>query len=1010
MTKKTRTVEQKKRKNAHQPLKRDDKLLKELIDLLSDWYWEQNSEFIFTCFENCHAAGDASWTGESPLDKRPWETGLLIEGGWEAHRTRLETYKPFYDVVMSQLLPDGKRRYISMSGYPVFRKSGSFAGYRGICKDITGRKQTEEALRTSEEKYRTIIENIEEGYYEIDLAGNFTLVNDSVCLHTGYSREELIGMNNRLYSDEDNAKKVFQAFNKLFKTGDRFKGLEYEIIRKDGAKLFAEISVSLIKDPQGKAIGFRGVSRDVTVRKRHEEELALLRFAIDALRDMIFIVDRTTMKFLYVNDIAFRLTGYTREEYTKMSPQDMLKIDRKTLEHAYDETIAAAPAGITVEMKGTTKDGIRTILELRRSALRYGNRWIIVTIMQDVSRRWLAEESMRLLQRILATSSAINEAIFHAHSSEDMYQRICEAAVEKGKFITAGVFLFDTTGGTEVTVAAASGADKDRLREAHISLSRAISEGSGLLGAAFRTGKPAVSQNYLNDAVSLVKDENTKKLGAVAIVPFIKSDKPIGALIFYAGEKRAFDGEIIRNLEHMAENIIFALEKFEFETRRKLAEEKIQYLATHDALTGLPNRLMFSQLLNHAIQSAKRNKRQFAILFIDLDRFKIINDTLGHEAGDQLLQEIASRLKQILRAADVIARLGGDEFVILMEDMNDPDQVAIVAHRVLSSTIKPMIIMGQECRVTASIGISIYPKDDEDEKSLMKNADIAMYFAKEEGKNNYQFYSKDIKSQSSERLSIETNLRFALDRKELSLMYQAKLNFKTGAITGVEALLRWQNPQLGSVSPLQFIPVAEETGLIVPIGNWVMKTACKQNVEWQRQGLPSISMAVNLSLRQFMDENLFEDIRDALKDSGMAADLLELEITESMVMHNPAHMIATLTKIKDMNMRLAIDDFGTGYSSLAQLKRFPFDTLKIDRSFIRNIPVDAEDKAITNAIIILGKTLNLTIIAEGVETRDQVDFLREHNCDELQGYYFSKPITPDQFADLLRRHIPSPLK
>jgi diguanylate cyclase (GGDEF)-like protein/PAS domain S-box-containing protein len=449
-------------------------------------------------------------------------------------------------------------------------------------------------------------------------------------------------------------------------------------------------------------------------------------------------------------------------------------------------------------------------------------------------------------------------------------------------------------------------------------------------------------------------------------------------------------------------------------TERKLAEERIQYLATHDTLTGLPNRMMFSQMLNQAIKSAQRHKRQFAVLFIDLDRFKIINDTMGHEAGDQLLLEMAGRFKQSLRAVDIVSRLeekndvvgrlGGDEFIILIEEVTESSQPAIVAQKVLNAAIKPMVIMGEECRVTASIGISIYPKDGEDEQTLMKNADMAMYFAKEEGKNNYQFCSGNTQSQAFERFSIETNLRRALERNELYLDYQAKLDFKTGMITGVEALLRWQNPSLGSVTPTQFIPVAEETGLIVPIGRWVMKTACAQNVAWQRQGLPNVCVAVNLSLRQLMDEHLIEDIKSALYDSDMAPNLLELEITESMVMHNTERMIKVLARIKEIGVRLALDDIGTGYSSLAQIKHFPIDTLKVDRSFIRNLPQDSEDKAIIEAIIAMGRTLSLTVVAEGVETMAQNHFLRELICDEMQGFYFSKPIAPDKFAELLRKN------
>jgi len=449
-------------------------------------------------------------------------------------------------------------------------------------------------------------------------------------------------------------------------------------------------------------------------------------------------------------------------------------------------------------------------------------------------------------------------------------------------------------------------------------------------------------------------------------------------------------------------------------TERKHAEERIQYLATHDVLTGLPNRMMFSQLLNQAIESSRRHERQFAILFIDLDRFKIINDTMGHDAGDELLTEMAKRFRQSLRAVDVVGRpkerndvvgrLGGDEFIILIEEITDLNQVAVVAQRVLSTAMEPMIILGEECRVTASIGVSVYPGDGEDELTLLKKADMAMYFAKEEGKNNVQFYSQNTQSQAFERLSIETNLRKALERNELYLEYQAKMDLKTGAITGVEALLRWKNPILGSITPTQFIPVAEETGMIVSIGRWVMKTACAQNIDWQNQGLPPVRVAVNLSLRQLMDDKLLEDIKAALDDSGMPPNLLELEITESMVMYKPERLIEVLTKIKKMGVRLALDDFGTGYSSLAHIKQFPIDTLKVDRSFIRNLSQNSEDKAIIEAIIAMGKTLSLNVVAEGVETMAQDEFLREHICDEMQGFYFSKPVAPDQFANLLRKN------
>jgi diguanylate cyclase (GGDEF)-like protein/PAS domain S-box-containing protein len=439
-------------------------------------------------------------------------------------------------------------------------------------------------------------------------------------------------------------------------------------------------------------------------------------------------------------------------------------------------------------------------------------------------------------------------------------------------------------------------------------------------------------------------------------------------------------------------------------TARKEAEARIEYLASHDSLTGLPNRVMFGELLNHVLASSQRNQRKFAVLFIDLDRFKFINDSLGHEAGDALLREVAHRLKDNLRASDIVARLGGDEFVMLLQDLHGIEQAGRIARKLLSAVIKPIEIQGQECRVTASIGISVFPDDAQDETALMTHADIAMYHAKEEGKNNFQFYDGRLETLSLERLALESRLRRAIERDELSLHYQAKLDLASNAIAGVEALLRWNSAELGAVSPAKFIPVAEETGLILSIGKWVLRRACEQNMAWQRAGLPPVHVSVNLSPRQLGDPDLLNEVRAVLADTGLKPDLLELEVTESSVMHNVERALEVLGALKGMGVRLAIDDFGTGYSSLAQLKRFPIDTLKVDRSFIRELPADSEDKAIAEAIIAMGKTLSLTVVAEGVETTEQKAFLREHACDQMQGYHFSKPIAADEFAELLRTH------
>jgi diguanylate cyclase (GGDEF)-like protein len=441
------------------------------------------------------------------------------------------------------------------------------------------------------------------------------------------------------------------------------------------------------------------------------------------------------------------------------------------------------------------------------------------------------------------------------------------------------------------------------------------------------------------------------------------------------------------------------------ESETKLAHaQRVEYLAYHDGLTELPNRSLFSKLLGQSINEAHRYGRQLAVAFLDLDRFKQINDTLGHEAGDQLLREVASRLKECVRESDAVARLGGDEFVVLLPELGDGKYAATVAQKVLAVIARPFNLIGHEFRVTASIGISIYPQDGLDEQTLTKNADIAMYQAKEEGKNNFQFYSEKLNANSLERLTLESSLRRALERNEFRIHYQAKRDIGSGRISGMEALLRWEHPDLGTVAPMQFIPVAEETGLIVPIGKWVLRTACLQNIAWQKQGLPHLSIAVNLTARQFGDENLLEDLTSILTATGMDPHLLELEITESLLIRDVEKTLRVLTSLKALGIRIAIDDFGIGYSSLATLQRFPLDTIKIDRSFIRDI-TSTQDTALADAIIALGKSLSLTVVAQGVETRDQAEFLQKHACDELQGFYFKRPVPADQFTQLLQAQI-----
>ncbi len=437
-------------------------------------------------------------------------------------------------------------------------------------------------------------------------------------------------------------------------------------------------------------------------------------------------------------------------------------------------------------------------------------------------------------------------------------------------------------------------------------------------------------------------------------------------------------------------------------TARIRSEEQLNFLATHDALTHLPNRTLLIDRLGQSMARGRWQKRLVAVMFLDLDRFKVINDTLGHSLGDLLIKAVSERLTASVRGGDTVARLGGDEFIIILADIGHAEDVAKVAEKILNSLSKPFNLEGRELFITTSIGISIYPNDGEQPETLLKNADTAMYRAKEQGRNNYQHYSAAMNASAFERLMIETSLRQALERREFLLYYQPQVDLATWQIVGIEALIRWKHPTMGLVSPAKFIPLAEETGLIIPIGEWVLRTACSQNKEWQAAGFPPIRVSVNVSGCQFRQPNLIETIRRVLDDTGLAPPCLEMELTESILMKNEEKMIATIGTLHEMGVKISIDDFGIGYSSLSYLKRFAIHNLKIDQSFVCDITTNPDDAAIVAAIITLAHSLKLKVIAEAVETDDQLQSLRALQCDQMQGYLYSRPIPAEEMTKLLR--------
>ncbi len=436
-------------------------------------------------------------------------------------------------------------------------------------------------------------------------------------------------------------------------------------------------------------------------------------------------------------------------------------------------------------------------------------------------------------------------------------------------------------------------------------------------------------------------------------------------------------------------------------TARKAAENQLRQLAHFDALTGLANRTQFIERLKWTLEVAKRNKEQAALLFLDLDRFKLINDTLGHQAGDALLIEVACRLNECVREVDTVSRLGGDEFTIILVGIHDAAEVGIVARKILSSLVVPIRLEGRDVFISTSIGITLFPVDGMTVTELIKNADTAMYHAKERGRNNFQYFSNSMNQKVLDELEMETNLRQALQHEEFSLRYQPQFELKTKNLIGVEVLLRWKHPVLGFISPAVFIPHAEKSDLIITIGEWVLRSACIRNVAWQAQGLKPLRISVNLSGMQLKQHDLIEKITKILVETQLPAELLELELTEGVLMENAEATISTLMELKEMGIRLSIDDFGTGYSSLSYLKRFPIDTLKIDQSFVRDITTDCDDNAIASTIIAMAHNLRLKVIAEGVETQEQANILNEKGCDEVQGYFFGRPLVEADLCKLL---------
>jgi diguanylate cyclase (GGDEF)-like protein len=602
--------------------------------------------------------------------------------------------------------------------------------------------------------------------------------------------------------------------------------------------------------------------------------------------------------------------------------------------------------------------------------------------------RRLALKEQDDLHRMYVALSATNEAIMRSTTRHELFDLVCSAAVLGGKFTSTTIALAEP-GEEFLRIAATKGENAERVKSTRFAISAARPEGRGSTGTSFRTKRPCIINDYLTDERTkhwhTLAGEGGTKSGAS--FPLLKGDNALGVLLFLSSEKDAFTDELVDLLARLAENISFALENFDRDAEKREADEQIQHLATHDALTGLPNRAMFNELLDFSIKSARRNGRKCAVLFIDLDRFKVINDTLGHAAGDALLIEVGQRLRTSVRESDVVVRLGGDEFIIILNEISDRDQAALIARKILSAVSPGMILAGHEGHTTASIGIAVFPSDGTDVETLTKNADMAMYLAKEHGKNDFCFFEAEMDGSVAAHNKLGQELRHALATGQFEIHYQPVVSIETERTVGMEALVRWRHPEHGLMFPDKFIPLAEETGLINGLGELVLRQACLDAVPWPQE----VKVAVNVSAVQFHNSDLVVQVAGILAETGLTAKRLELEITESVLLQRSDKNIGILHKLRDLGVSIALDDFGTGYSSLSYLRIFPFDKIKIDKSFVSEMSRMDVCAAIVCAVANLGRSLDIVTTAEGVETKEQLELLRAAGCTQAQGYLFGRP-------------------
>jgi diguanylate cyclase (GGDEF)-like protein/PAS domain S-box-containing protein len=828
-------------------------------------------------------------------------------------------------------------------------------------------------------------------------AMRFVDVNETACRLLGYSREELLGMGPQDILRESR-KQLEEAYDSMNTTGSTHSGMRSQYRCKDGSVLPFESTRRTLQSGDQQIIVV--ISRDAreriaaedALRKSNERYEIVARATNDVIRDWDLLTD----EHLWNENLA-RVFGYRREDIDRTSGfwyDGIHPEDRTRVVSSLHELIDSRGENWSVEYRFRRENGSYAQVLDRGQVIRDGSGKAVRMIgaMADITPRKQAEETVRtqaLQQRLIAE---FGQAALANTDFADLLNRAVELTVAALGVDFCNVLELDPDG-RQLTYRAAIGWPHEWIGHYAIAV-----EPGGRLEHILSRREPLTVEDFSAPGAApsrLVKHGIRSGMG-VHIPGGSGPTKSYGVLAVHTLQPRRFNEDEISFLRSVANILAVAIE-------RKGSEERFSYLAQFDSLTGLPNRSLFQDRLMQTIARAKRSGRTTAVLSIDLDRFKMVNDTLGHGAGDTLLKETAARLSQGVRGGDTVGRFTGDEFGAILSDLVKPGDAGLVAQKLLDALARPFHLEGQETFVSASIGITLYPADGGSPEALVMNANAAMYRAKEQGRNNYQYFTLEMNERALMRVQMEADLRRAVERKEFLLHYQPKVELASGAISGFEALLRWQHPQKGLISPVEFIPVLEDMGLIVEVGEWVLLESCRQIKAWRSEFRKVPPVAVNLSARQFQQKDLGAKVRRILRKTGVNPSLIQFELTESLLMKDPENAARTLRGLKAFGIRIAVDDFGTGYSSLAYLKRFPLDALKIDRAFIRDFTTNSDDATITLAIIGLAHNLKIKVIAEGVETWAQLKLLTANGCDEAQGYYFSRPTTADQCALMLKK-------